>query len=123
MERARVGSSQQSHRPKCCLGTPSANNPDALGVHTSPSQWARAMIAQRPVFNVVCDGRFPQPWTSEDSGVSFIVKDAKGHRVAFVCYEEEPGQRAASNLMTRHEARRIAANIANLPELLRRPQY
>jgi hypothetical protein len=81
------------------------------------------MIAQKPVFNVLCDGRFPQPWTSEDNGGSFIVKDAKGHTVALVCYEEEPGQRAASNLMTPYEACRIAANIANLPELLRRPQF
>lgn len=81
------------------------------------------MIAQRPVFDVLRNGRFPQPWTSEDNGGSFIVKDAKGYTVAHVCYEEEPSQREASNLMTRYEARRIAASIANLPELLRRPQY
>jgi hypothetical protein len=81
------------------------------------------MIAQRPVFKELCDGRFPQPWTSEDNGISFIVRDAKGHAMAYVCYEEGPDQRVASNLMTRYEAHRIAANIANLPELLRRPQY
>ena len=48
---------------------------------------------------------------------SFIVRDANGQAVAYVYYEEEPGRRSAANLMTRDEARRIAANIVKLPKL------
>jgi DNA invertase Pin-like site-specific DNA recombinase len=36
--------------------------------------------------------------------------------------QEEPGRRAAPNLMTKDEARKIAAGIAKLPELVKRPQ-
>jgi len=68
--------------------------------------------------------RFPPPWIVEDhNDACFIVKDQNGHALAYVYYEEEPGRRSAANLMTRDESRRIAANIAKLPELLCRPQY
>jgi hypothetical protein len=41
----------------------------------------------------------------------FIVRDANGQQLAYVYYESEPGRRSAAKLLTKDEARRIAANI------------
>ena len=56
--------------------------------------------------------RFPPPWIAEKTEACFIVRD-------HIYFEDEPGRRSAANLLTRHEAQRIAANIAKLPQMLK----
>ena len=65
--------------------------------------------------------RFPPPWTVEEyRGISYIVRDANNFALAYVYFESEPGRHAArrpravdplaiANLMTKDEARKIAA--------------
>ena len=65
--------------------------------------------------------RFPPPWSIEElNDACFIVKDSNGQQLAYVYFEEEPGRRTAAKMLSKDEARRIAANIAKLPDLLAR---
>jgi hypothetical protein len=66
---------------------------------------------------------FTLPCEVDEATESFCIRDAKGQALAYVYFEDETGRRMAMNRLTRHEARRIAPNIAKLPDLLQRPQY
>jgi hypothetical protein len=37
--------------------------------------------------------RFPPPWSVEDIGAAFVVKDSTGPQLAYVYFKDEPGQR------------------------------
>jgi hypothetical protein len=56
--------------------------------------------------------RFPPPWSVEEQAACFIVRDHNGQALAYVYFEEEPGRQSAAKLLSKDEARRIAANIA-----------
>jgi hypothetical protein len=64
--------------------------------------------------------RFPPPWSTEDIGGYFVVKASNGQPLVFISYKEGGARQSLARLLTRDAARRIAAGIAKLPDLLRK---
>jgi len=64
--------------------------------------------------------RFPPPWTVEAIDGGYKVLDANGQSLAYVYGIDDLRDARIANSLTRHEARRIAGNIAKLPSLAAR---
>jgi hypothetical protein len=58
--------------------------------------------------------RFPPPWSVEELQESFIVRDATGQALAYLCFEDEPQRRLSTKRLTRDEAFLLAVNLAKL---------
>jgi hypothetical protein len=65
--------------------------------------------------------RFPPPWTVRHNDDAYWVETANGIRFAYIYFRDPPVVGTGPERPTRDEARRIAANIARLPELLKKP--
>jgi hypothetical protein len=63
----------------------------------------------------------PPPWSVEETNACFIVRDANGQALAYVYFEGEPGLARCGASAHPRRGPAIAANIAKLPELTRKP--
>jgi hypothetical protein len=62
--------------------------------------------------------RFPAPWRADKIAGGFVVRDATGQALAYIYSRDSEAEARQANVLTNDEGRRIAANIARLPELL-----
>jgi hypothetical protein len=77
------------------------------------------VVGRRAADDAAPDQRhFRPPWLVEDLSSCFVVKSQGGQELAFIYYEEDPRRRLIVKLLSRDEARRVAAAIAKLPEMV-----
>jgi hypothetical protein len=69
--------------------------------------------------------RFVRPWSVTERGSvterdgAYEVRDAAGLNLATVHFEDQPARQSQLQRLSKDEARRVAAQIARLPTLLR----
>jgi hypothetical protein len=62
--------------------------------------------------------RFPTPWHADKLLGGYVIRDANGQALAYVYSRDNEAEARQAKVLTKDEARRIAINIARLPEFL-----
>lgn len=78
----------------------------------------RRALARR-VATATSRRRLPPPWKVEHIPGGFVVRDATGQGLAYFYGHSTEQEAAIAKGLTLDEARRLAANFAKLPDLLR----
>jgi hypothetical protein len=67
---------------------------------------------------MVNDRRFPPPWRADRIPGGYVVRDANGQALVYVYSRDNEAEALQAKVLTKDEARRIAVNVARLPQLL-----
>jgi hypothetical protein len=62
--------------------------------------------------------RFPSPWRADPMPGGYFVLDANGQALAYLYSRDNDAEARQAKVLTKDEARRIAINVARLPELV-----
>jgi hypothetical protein len=62
--------------------------------------------------------RFPAPWRADPMPGGYVVRDANGQALTYLYCRDNEDEARQAKVLTKDEARRIAINIARLPEFL-----
>jgi hypothetical protein len=62
--------------------------------------------------------RFPPPWRADKIPGGYVVRDANGQALVYVYSRDDDAEALQAKVLTKDEARRIAINVARLPQLL-----
>ena len=64
--------------------------------------------------------RFPVPWSADKIPGGYVVRDANGQALAYIYSRDNEDEARQAKVLMMDEARRIAVNVARLPQLLRK---
>jgi hypothetical protein len=68
------------------------------------------------------ENQFAAPWRPEKIPGAYVVRDANGQALAYVYSRPTESAAMQAKVPTEDEARRVAANIARMPNLLARKE-